>query len=156
MDDKLQKKVDAYEAFLNDVLKEDLRRILHQRDAIYEQTADYLQLRTVLEKTQRCHAAGEPLRTRVDVGCNCYMHAVVPDASRVCICVGLGVYVDFTFAEALAFVDRRCAHLGGAAAALTKTATQIKAHVKLVLQGLREIQSISDTGEAQHARDVWG
>ena len=45
--------------------------------------------------------AGEPLKTKVDLGCNFYCQARVPDPSMVMVAVGLGFFLELTLEEAL-------------------------------------------------------
>lgn len=154
MTEELQTKVEKYEEFLNEVLQEDLRIVLDHRDKLYQQTADYMQLQTLIEKIQGAHLQESPLKTKVDIGCNCYMQAVVPDASKICICIGLNIYVEYSLPEALRFIERKIKLLTAASDQLTKSAAQIKAHIKLVLEGLRELQNISDIAEKPY-RALW-
>ena len=50
---------------------------------------------------------GQPLKTKVDLGCNFYCQAQVPEPNLIYIDIGLGVYVQFTLDEAVKFIDRR-------------------------------------------------
>uniref|UniRef100_A0A8C5IHC3 Uncharacterized protein n=1 Tax=Junco hyemalis TaxID=40217 RepID=A0A8C5IHC3_JUNHY len=45
-------KTQRYEAFVSDVLQRDLRRVQEQRDAVFEQQAQVLQLRSALSRLQ--------------------------------------------------------------------------------------------------------
>merc|ERR1719239_26081 len=56
-------------------------------------------------------AKGEPLKTKVDLGCNFYCEARVDDPTKVCVAVGLGFFVELTLDEALAFVSKKDAAL---------------------------------------------
>ncbi|XP_059588526.1 protein UXT isoform X1 [Alligator mississippiensis] len=97
-------KVQRYEAFVSDVLQRDLQHVLRHRDAVFEQLAQLLQLRNVLERLQDLSG---PLQTQVDLGCNVYVSAEVPDPSRVCVALGYGFFAELTLPEALHFIHRR-------------------------------------------------
>ncbi|KAJ8301198.1 hypothetical protein KUTeg_020185 [Tegillarca granosa] len=146
-------KVVAYEAFLNQTLKEDLKKVLDNRDKIYDQIAEYLQLKNVIQRIQESDLGKEELKTKVDLGCNFYVQARVPDASRIYVCVGYGFFVEFKLPEALKFIEKKTKHLQQEADQLTKDAVKIKAHIKLVLEGLKEIQHFEELPKPQ--RDIW-
>ncbi|KAJ8301703.1 hypothetical protein KUTeg_020690 [Tegillarca granosa] len=129
-------KVVAYEAFLNETLKEDLKKVLDNRDKIYDHIAEYLQLKNVIQRIQESDLGKEE-----------------PDASRIYVCVGYGFFVEFKLPEALKFIEKKTKHLQQEADQLTKDAVKIKAHIKLVLEGLKEIQHFEELPKPQ--RDIW-
>lgn len=55
-----------------------------------------------------------------------------------------GFYVEFTHEEGLAFIDKRIKLLEDKGKELTYETTKLKANIKLVLQGLREMQNIPE------------
>ncbi|XP_046358108.2 protein UXT-like [Haliotis rufescens] len=141
-------KVVEYEKFLNETLREDLRKILDERDKVYSQIAEYLQLKTVIEKTK--DADGGELKTQVDLGCNFYVQGKVPDTARICVAVGFGFFLEFSLDEALKFIDKKTAALTDKTDQLSKDAAKVKAHIRLVLEGLREVQLISDKPDVEY------
>ncbi|XP_006036370.1 protein UXT isoform X2 [Alligator sinensis] len=141
-------KVQRYEAFVSDVLQRDLQHVLRHRDAVFEQLAQLLQLRNVLERLQDLSG---PLQTQVDLGCNFYVSAEVPDPSRVCVALGYGFFAELTLPEALHFIHRRSLLLSQLSETLTKDSAKIKANIRLVLEGLRELQGLKDLPE-----ELWG
>lgn len=134
-------KVLTYEHFLNEKLREDLRKLLEQRDVIYGQISEYLQLKTTVEQIK---AAGiqEDLKTKVDLGCNFYVQAKVPDATKIFVFVGFGFFLEMTLDEAVKFIDKRVKFLTENTDKLTENIVKVKANIRLVLEGLREIQSL--------------
>ena len=52
--------------------------------------------------------------------------------------------MEFTHEEALSFIDKKIKYLEEKAKKLTYETTKIKANIKLVLQGLREVQNIPE------------
>ncbi|KAK7499595.1 hypothetical protein BaRGS_00009247 [Batillaria attramentaria] len=150
----MEQKIYAYETFLNERLREDLRKILESRDKIYGHIAEYLQLKTVIEKLKEDGADKKQLKTKVDLGCNFYVQANVPDPSMVCVSIGYGFFVEFTLDEAVKYINKKTALLTEQTETLTRSAAEVKAHIKLVLEGLREIQHISNEPESHH-RDIF-
>ncbi|XP_062457295.1 protein UXT, partial [Rhea pennata] len=124
-------KAQRYEAFVSDVLQRDLQRVLAQRDALYEQLAELLQLRAALERLQ---VGGAPLRTQVDLGCNFYVGAEVSDPSRIFLALGYGFFAELTLPEALRHLERRSRLLTRLSDSLTRDSAKIKANIRLVLE----------------------
>nr|XP_011427760.2 protein UXT homolog [Crassostrea gigas] len=146
-------KVVQYEQFLNERLKADLSQVIEQRDRLYGEVAEYLQLKTVIEKIKESNFKSDGLKTKVDLGCNFYVQANVPDASMIYVKVGFGFFLEMTHDEALAFIEKKVAMINSKIEVLTKDAAKIKAHIKLVLQGLQEIQNLDFQPEKPY-RDV--
>jgi len=132
-----------YETFLNERLREDLRKILEQRDTVYEEISEYLQLRATVEKLKGDFTPKSTLKTKVDLGCNFYVQANVPDPSKINVAIGFGFFLEMTHTEAIAFIDKKTKHLQDKANSLSNDAGRVKAHIRLVLEGLRELHSIS-------------
>ncbi|XP_068964239.1 protein UXT [Petaurus breviceps papuanus] len=137
-----QAKVLQYETFVSDVLQRDLREVLAQREEVYGQLAAYLQLKNVLERLQE--SGDHRLRTQVDLGCNFYVNAEVPDPSRIFVALGYGFFLELTLMEALRFIDRKSRLLTSLSDSLTRDSARIKAHIRLVLEGLRELQGLQE------------
>lgn len=149
-----QKKVLEYESFLNERLKVDLKTVLDDRDTIYSDIAEYLQLRNVIEKLMEGGVPHTNLKTMVDLGCNFYTQARVPDASRVFVAIGFGFFLEFTLSEALEFIDKKVAHLSRRAEELTEQECQIKARIRVVVEALGEMQ-FANLPQPQPHRPVW-
>eukprot|EP00069_Balaena_mysticetus_P001712 bmy_15684T0 len=123
-------KVLRYEAFISDVLQRDLRKVLDHRDKVYEQLAKYLQLRNVIERLQ--------------------VKMPGPDTSRIYVALGYGFFLELTLAEALRFIDRKSSLLTELSNSLTKDSMNIKAHIHMLLEGLRELQGLQNFPEPHH------
>uniref|UniRef100_A0A8C4X106 Protein UXT n=1 Tax=Eptatretus burgeri TaxID=7764 RepID=A0A8C4X106_EPTBU len=119
------------------------RKVLDQRDEMYEQMSHYLQLQNIIERLQEASSDKE-MKMQVDLGCNFYVEARVPDASRIFVAVGYGFFVEFTHEEALRFIDKKVKRLTECSDVLTKDSAKIKANIKIVLEGLRELQHLPD------------
>ena len=147
-DSPVDEKVRKYEVFLNDKLKNDLRKVHEQRDNIYQEISEYLQLQRTLESmkeySKNCTNTNKQntIKTMMDIGQNFYCQAMVEDCSRVCLLVGYGYYVDFERDEALKFIEKKVKRLTSKADALAKDSATIKANMRLVMEGLRELQQL--------------
>ncbi|XP_075395228.1 protein UXT isoform X2 [Tenrec ecaudatus] len=141
-------KVLRYEAFISDVLQRDLRKVLDHRDKVYEQLAKYLQLRNIIERLQAPQEAKHSeLYMQVDLGCNFFVDTVVPDTSRIYVALGYGFFLELTLTEALKFIDRKSCLLTELSDSLTKDSMNIKAHIHMLLEGLRELQGLQNPPE---------
>ncbi|KAJ8371312.1 hypothetical protein SKAU_G00113400 [Synaphobranchus kaupii] len=141
----IDEKVLQYETFIDEVLKQDLQRVLEQRDGVYEKIAQYLQLKNTIESLQE--SGCKDLKTEVDLGCNFYVQAHVQDSSKLFVAVGYGFYVELTLPEALKFIEKKASQLTVYTEVLTKDAAKIKANIRMVLEGLRELQGLKDLPE---------
>ncbi|CAI5795871.1 protein UXT isoform X1 [Podarcis raffonei] len=149
---QVQEKVLQYEAFVSEVLQRDLRKVLEQRDQVYEKMAQYLQLKNIIERLQE--TGSQELTTQVDLGCNFYVNAEVPDASTIFVALGYGFFVELTLPEALAFIEKKNKLLTELSEALTKDSAKIKANIRMVLEGLHELQGLQDLPE-ETRRDIF-
>uniref|UniRef100_T2M3E0 Protein UXT n=1 Tax=Hydra vulgaris TaxID=6087 RepID=T2M3E0_HYDVU len=145
----LNSKVLQYEDFLNSKLKSDLLEVHKQRDLVYKEMAEYLQLKKTIEIIQQqqkeninSHKQFE-LRTKIDLGCNFYCQALIPDTSFVYVSVGYGYFVQMTLEEAIIFINKKMKILTEKSDRFVKDSAKIKAHIRLVMEGLREIQNLN-------------
>lgn len=137
-------KVLKFEQFLNEKLRPDLKNCLEERDKIYEESAEYLSLANSIEALKASDLPEDkPLKTKVDIGSNFYIQAKVPNHKRVFVDIGFGFFLEMTHEEALEFIDKKRHFLDKKAQLLTEESTKLKANIKIVLQGLREIQGLS-------------
>ncbi|XP_076597630.1 protein UXT isoform X1 [Chaetodon auriga] len=139
-------KVLQYENFINEVLKTDLQKVLENRDVVYEKIAQYLQLKNTIQSLQEL--GSQRLKTEVDLGCNFFVQAEVEDSSRIFVAVGYGFFVEMTHDEALRFIDKKTSQLTAFTEQLTKDSAKIKANIRMVLEGLRELQGLTDVPES--------
>ncbi|KAJ3386562.1 hypothetical protein HDU84_001471 [Entophlyctis sp. JEL0112] len=155
MDSKTQakkQKILRFEEFLSDKLQPDLRAVLEDRDKVYADMAEFAKLKSMIaliadfggssfsKRTGRSDL-DDSYKTLVDVGCDFFMQAKVydPALSLISILVGLDCYVEFTFDEALTFIERREKQLTTKADGLTERALELKSQVKLVLAAIQEV-----------------
>eukprot|EP00743_Colponemidia_sp_Colp-15_P012350 GILK01014025.1.p1 GENE.GILK01014025.1~~GILK01014025.1.p1 ORF type:complete len:161 (+),score=27.30 GILK01014025.1:65-547(+) len=136
-DKDTERKVFEYEKFVDERLKQDLKNVLDDRDKLYEQIAQYLQLRnniTVIKENQL-----KQMKTMVNLGCDFYAQAEVADTSFIFVNVGLGFHLQFTLDEALIFIEKKEQALNTRAELLTRKASEIKAHIKVFLEAIAEL-----------------
>ncbi|XP_053481643.1 protein UXT [Ictalurus furcatus] len=141
----INEKVLQYESFINEVLKRDLQKVLEQRDGVYEKISQYLQLKNTIKRIQE--TGSKELKTDVDLGCNFFVQAHVPDTSKIFVAVGYGFFLELTLSEALTFIEKKTLQLTEYSEVLTKDAAKIKAHIRVVLEGLKELQGLNDLPE---------
>ena len=59
-------KITRYETFLNETLKKDLFSVMEARDRVYEEQAEYLKLKTVIEKISASPSVKDGLKAKVN------------------------------------------------------------------------------------------
>uniref|UniRef100_A0A8D2QUP9 UXT protein n=1 Tax=Zosterops lateralis melanops TaxID=1220523 RepID=A0A8D2QUP9_ZOSLA len=122
-------KAQRYEAFVSDVLQRDLRWVTSCRDT---NPAPHLRNSPGPPRAQR--SGHGPLHTQVDLGCNFFVSAEVPDPRRVFVALGFGFFAELTLPEALRHLERRNSLLQRLSDSLTRDGAKIRAHIRLVLE----------------------
>eukprot|EP00899_Mesostigma_viride_P015123 jgi/Mesvir1/23611/Mv18293-RA.1 len=146
MDDELKKqKIREYEEFIDKRLKKDLQKAEDARNAVQEQLTSFDDLRKNIESLQGDESLRQEFRTMVNLGSDVYAEAKVEDTSHVYVDVGLGFYLGFTLQEALGFIANKKAMLQANVDAETKQIAQIKAHIKLVCEGIFELMGLPES-----------
>ena len=146
----IQRKVREYEIFLNDRLRADLQRAWSERDRLFSEIAEYERLRMTLDtlgdlyKQRQQTSTDDPLQTQIDLGCSFFVQAECPVNDRIFISMGFGLFCELTYDEAKQFIEKKVPHLHEQEVELSKKIAHIKANIKLVLQALKEIQSIDE------------
>ena len=117
-------KVQRYETFLNERLRGDLRKCLEQRDKIYEEQAEFLALRNSIQglsfwsnnfvlwliisiiaiKTAEL-VPGEPLKTKVDLGCNFYCQVLFYHFYQIFLCFSIFSWPSYHFQRILSNIE---------------------------------------------------
>ncbi|KAL5826337.1 hypothetical protein ACOSQ4_018134 [Xanthoceras sorbifolium] len=137
MDNYSQAKVQKFEEFVDRRLKPDLVRAIAERDKVFEQQKIFSDLRRNIENLEKNSVTS--LRTLVNLGSEVYMQADVADTQRIFVDIGLGFHVEFTWAEALNFISQREERLAGQIEEYTRLIASIKAQIKVVCEGIREL-----------------
>ncbi|CAF0872312.1 unnamed protein product [Rotaria sordida] len=146
----IQRKVREYEIFLNDRLRVDLQRAWSERDRIFSEIAEYERLRVTLNtldemyKNRKETDVDELLQTQIDIGCSFFAQAECSINNRIFISIGFGLFCELTYDEGKNFVDKKLPYLHEQEVELSNKIAHIKANIKLVLEALKEIQTIDD------------
>ncbi|KAK3421873.1 hypothetical protein EUGRSUZ_G02475 [Eucalyptus grandis] len=137
MDNYRLDKVHKFEEFVDRRLKPDLVRAISERDKVFEQQKTFSDLRKNIENLQKNSVTS--LRTLVNLGSEVYMQAEVPDTQHIFVDVGLGFHVEFTWSEALNYISLREEKLARQIEEYTHHIASIKAQIKMVCEGIREL-----------------
>ncbi|PIN03700.1 putative transcriptional regulator UXT [Handroanthus impetiginosus] len=143
MDSAQQDKVRKFEEFVDRRLKPDLVHAIAERDKIFEQQKIFSDLRRNIENLEKNNVTS--LRTLVNLGSEVYMQADVPDTRHIFVDVGLGFHVEFTWSEALDYIAAREERLSRQIEEYTRLVASIKAQIKMVCEGIREILQLPVT-----------
>ncbi|KAK3818139.1 MAG: Prefoldin subunit-domain-containing protein [Linnemannia gamsii] len=143
MDNEIQQKLARYESFVNEGLRKDLKDTLDARDTIFDQISEYLKLAKDIEVIK--DNGLKEMKTQVDLGSNFYVQAKISDTKHIFVNVGFGFHAELTLDEALEFIKKKEVHLQKKAALFTEKASQIRAHIKLVLEAMAEIMKLDRT-----------
>ncbi|CAI5504339.1 unnamed protein product [Closterium sp. Naga37s-1] len=160
-------KVAEYERFVEERLKVDLQAAMEDRHKVQEEiqvlyalsspqilspllgvAGRFREFSSTIEELVRNIEAleengVEEMRAMVNLGGEVFMQADVPDTSHIFVSVGLGFHVEFTRLEAKEFAASKIEHLRKQVARHTERISSIKAHIKLVVEGVRELLNIS-------------
>lgn len=137
--------VTRYESFVNDTLKEDLRIVEERLQKLNSEIAEFFQIKKSLEVLQNEEIFKDGFKTQVDIGCNFYIQAKVSDPSTMLFDIGLHHYLEFTKPEALKYIDARITALEEVSESLIQKSAETKAHIKLMLLHIGELQNINNS-----------
>ncbi|KAJ3057165.1 hypothetical protein HK097_011170 [Rhizophlyctis rosea] len=137
---QVEEQIQKYQSFVNDRLRLDLKAILDAREKIYESISEHLKLKNQIELIKSQNLT--EMKTMMDVGAQFFMQAKIPDTSKIFINIGMGYSVEFTLDEGLAFIDSKEKILLKQAEKQTDKASQIKAHIKVVLETMQQLMDI--------------
>ncbi|KAL3336488.1 hypothetical protein AABB24_029236 [Solanum stoloniferum] len=140
MDTIKQEKVRRFEEFIDRRLKPDLVHAIAERDKVFEQQKIFSDLRSNIENLEKNNVTN--LKTLVNIGSEVYLQADVPDTTRIFVDVGLGFHVEFTWSEALNYISAREEKLARQIEEYTRLIASIKAQIKMVCEGIRELLQI--------------
>ncbi|CAH1435027.1 unnamed protein product [Lactuca virosa] len=132
-----EEKIKRFEEFVDRRLKPDLVRAIGERDKVFEQQKVFSDLRRNLESLEKNSVTS--LRSMVNLGSEVYAQADVPDTRHIFVDVGLGFHVELTWSEALKIIPVREEKFARQIEEYTRLIAQIKAQIKMVSQGIREL-----------------
>ncbi|KAG0478223.1 hypothetical protein HPP92_012942 [Vanilla planifolia] len=147
-----QEKVQKFEEFVDCRLKPDLVKAIAQRDKVFQQQkvlypSPILHLVFLKPRSQEEHSElgdkwGDFSTSMINLGSEVYMQADVPDTSHIFVDIGMGFHAEFTWTEALEFISVKEARLAKQIEEHTHLIATIKAQIKLVCEGIRELLQI--------------
>ncbi|KAL8100895.1 uncharacterized protein LOC141687278 [Apium graveolens] len=140
MDAYTQEKIQKFEEFVDLRLKPDLVRAISERDKVFDQQKTFSDLKRNIENLEKNSVTS--LRTLVNLGSEVYVQADVSDTRHIFVDVGLGFHVEFTWSEALNYISVREEKLARQIEEYTRLIASIKAQIKMVCEGIRELLQI--------------
>mmetsp|Transcript_48174 Transcript_48174/g.111609 ORF Transcript_48174/g.111609 Transcript_48174/m.111609 type:complete len:177 (+) Transcript_48174:41-571(+) len=140
----LNSKIIEYEEFVERVLKAELKRSLDD----FRTQAEQLQHCRELRKNIGLLIQGNvvELETMVELGCQFYAKAFVPDTSRIFVDVGLGFRLELSLVEASEFLEAKEQHILGALELRKKRTARIKADIHEALHLLDLMLQVQSGG----------
>ena len=82
-------------------------------------------------------------QSQVDLGCNIFVGTEVADTSKIMVALSKDFFVELSQEEAKVYVGKKEKYLNDRTDALTKRASEIKAHILFVQEAIRELLNIS-------------
>ncbi|XP_023954945.1 protein UXT homolog [Bicyclus anynana] len=138
---KIDVTIGKYQLFIENVLKEDLR-ILHLKlQQVNAELTDLIQQKHTLKVITNKSVHPNGIKTQVNIGCNFFMEASVPDTSVLLMNIGLNHYLEFSTEEAHKYLDARIKVYEQKSEEICNKAAETKAHIKLLLIGIGELEN---------------
>ncbi|XP_053613483.1 protein UXT homolog [Plodia interpunctella] len=144
----IDESIAKYEHYINDVLKADLQ-VLHKKlQQVNAEISDLIQQKHTLKviTDKKMHPDG--FKTQVNLGCNFFMEAAVHETSTLLMNVGLNHYLEFSLDEAHKYLDVRIKAFEEKAEELQNKGAETKAHIKMMLFGIAELQNEKFKGKS--------
>ena len=76
----IEEKITKYEHFVNEVLRNDLNKVLKKVESIGQQLADYLQIKSIINGIKQnvlIESNDETMKAKTDIGSNFYVECVL-------------------------------------------------------------------------------
>mmetsp|Transcript_59292 Transcript_59292/g.150528 ORF Transcript_59292/g.150528 Transcript_59292/m.150528 type:complete len:184 (-) Transcript_59292:54-605(-) len=140
----LDAKIAQYEAFIEEVLKRELRKSLDEFRRGAEVLEQCRELRRNIDLLIRDDVT--ELETMVDVGCQMFVKAFVPDTSRIFLDVGLGFQLEMPLAGAREFLENKEQHILGGLELRKRSTAQVKADIHEALHLLDMMMQVKSGG----------
>ncbi len=96
VEETVDEKVERYSKFVDETLRVRLAQVLDQREEVVRDIEAFEKLRGTIQVMRESKSS--KAKSMVNVGCDLYMQAAIPDTSRIMVNVGLGFFVEFTLA----------------------------------------------------------
>ena len=136
-------KTEKYEHFLNEVLRNDLKRVHHLKDRITQRLADCRLVTAAITAMERkMLVSGDKAKVMTDLGSNFYVQCIVDDPNTLYVSLGLDIVLQMTTVEARDFIARREGLLSAEEKRLCEELAKIKANIKLVMQSIASLNAL--------------
>ena len=142
---QVAEKIASYEAFVEDILKVDLQRVVTEIDGCASRITSYENLITEAKRyieMSECTTSGK-LKTKglIDVGCEVYMQSEVEikRGGFMYVDIGLGFYLGLHYDEVENVARLRINHATVHKEKLIEQEANIRTHIRLVTEGIREL-----------------
>lgn len=141
-----ENKIKRYQSFVQDRLQPDLLALREVRERIARKIEQYA---TLAKNIESIKATKDPktqalpkLKTKVNLGSNIYMNAVVDNPSMIFMEVGLGFRVEFTLTEAQSFIKVKTESLNKKYEDANKKSADIASKIKMVYETIGDLMRL--------------
>lgn len=134
-------KIQKFEAFVEEKLKPDLLHVISERDKVMDRQKIFSDLSKNIKLLEQNKL--RKLKTMINLGSEIYAQAEVPDTNRIYVDIGLGFHVEFTWSEALQFIEVKEEMLARQVEEHTHQIANVKSQIKLVGEGIKELMNLS-------------
>lgn len=123
----------------------DMDKIVKIQLQLRDSIAQYQDLRANIASIKE--SGQDSLETLVNVGCEYYMEAEIPDVSRVFVDIGLGIFAEFTLDEAVRVCSERETLLTKKVDIQSAVSARIKAQMFELSSGLAQLKRMESASE---------
>lgn len=139
-----QTRIAEIEEFINDVLKEDLKRLDICIKQFNEEIMEYMQLSNTLQTFIDNMTDG--YKTQVNIGSNIFMQARVKEMDKILVNVGKDVYMEMGIREAIRFSDVRVKILSKMSEVVREASVKKRSEIKMSLIAISEREKLLQYG----------
>ncbi|XP_034473239.1 protein UXT homolog [Drosophila innubila] len=135
-----QARIEEIEEFINEVLKEDLKRLELCVNQFNEEIMEYMQLKNTLQTFLDNMTDG--YKTQVNIGSNVFMQARVKQMDKILVNVGKEVYMEMGIREAIRFSDVRVRILTKMSEVVREESVKKRSQIKMSLIAISEREKL--------------
>lgn len=135
-----QARITQIEAFINDVLKEDLKHLELHLNQFNEEIMEYVQLKNTVQ-TFGDHMP-DGYKTQLNIGSNIFMQARVKQMDKILVNVGKEVYLEMDMQEAIRYSDMRVKILTKQADVVREESIKKRTQIKMALIAMSEREQL--------------
>ncbi|KAL7740740.1 hypothetical protein ACLKA6_012357 [Drosophila palustris] len=138
--DAHQARIAEIEEFINEVLKEDLKRLEVCLNRFNEEIMEYMQLKNTLQAFNDNMKDG--YKTQVNIGSNIFMQARVKEMNKILVNVGKDIYMEMSMREAIRFSDVRVRILTKMSEVVREESVKKRSQIKMSLIAISEREKL--------------